>query len=133
MFNILKKFKWTVIISLACILLGVLTFLTFINVGFLGLNEKNLQILLIFDVILLIIFFSLIFKSTYRLYSAGKRNKAGSQTNLKYISLFSIFTFIPSFLVAVFSLFIFNFSIQKYFDDKIKMQLIIHMMLLKII
>ena len=48
-----------------------------------------------------------------------KKNKSGSQTNLKYISLLSLFTLIPSLLVAIFSLFIFNFGLQKYFDDKI--------------
>ena len=35
-----------------------------------------------------------------------------------YLS-FSLFTFIPSLLVAVFSLFIFNFGVQNYFDDQI--------------
>ena len=32
---------------------------------------------------------------------------------------FSIFTLIPSLIVAIFSLFIFNFGLQKYFDDEI--------------
>ena len=41
------------------------------------------------------------------------------QTNLKYISIFSLFTLIPSLLVAIFSLFIFNFGIQNYFDKQI--------------
>jgi len=49
----------------------------------------------------------------------GKKNKKGAQTNLKYISLFSLFTVTPSLLVAIFSLFIFNFGIQKYFDRQI--------------
>ena len=35
----------------------------------------------------------------------------GSQTNLKYISVFSLFTVIPSLIVAIFSLFLFNFGI----------------------
>ena len=119
MLYILKNFKWTIFISIVCIILGVLTFLTFINVGFIPLTDQNLQILLISDLILLLLFFTLIFRSAYRLYSAGKRNKIGAQTNLKYISLFSLFTFIPSLLVAIFSLFIFNFGIQNYFNDQI--------------
>ena len=48
-----------------------------------------------------------------------EKNRAGSQTNIKYVSLFSLFTFIPSLLVAVFSLIIFNFGIQNYFDKQI--------------
>ena len=119
MFKFIKNFNWIILSSFLCIILGILTFLTFINEGPITLTDKNLQILLIVDIILLISFFYLIFKNFFRLYKTGKRNKAGSQTNLKYVSLFSLFTFIPSLLIAIFSLFIFNFGIQNYFDDQI--------------
>tara|TARA_B100001248_G_scaffold258383_1_gene242435 strand:- start:7159 stop:8880 length:1722 start_codon:yes stop_codon:yes gene_type:complete len=99
--------------------MGIVTFLTFINEGFVPLTDKNLQTLLIIDIFLLLIFFSLIFKNFYRFYYTGKKNKKGSQTNLKYISVFSLFTVIPSLVVAIFSLFIFNFGIQNYFDKQI--------------
>ena len=99
--------------------MGIVTFLTFINKGFVNLTDKNLQTLLIIDIFLLFIFFTLIFKNFFRFYNAGKKNKKGSQTNLKYISIFSLFTVIPSLIVAIFSLFIFNFGIQNYFDKTI--------------
>ena len=119
MFKIIKNFNWIILSSFLCIFMGIVTFLTFINEGFVPLTEKNLQTLLIVDLFLLIIFFSLIFKNFYRFYYTGKKDKKGSQTNLKYISLFSLFTVIPSLVVAIFSLFIFNFGIQKYFDKQI--------------
>ena len=99
--------------------MGIVTFLTFINEGFVPLTDQNLQTLLIVDIFLLLIFFSLIFKNFYRFYYTGKKNKKGAQTNLKYISVFSVFTVIPSLVVAIFSLFIFNFGIQNYFDKQI--------------
>ena len=99
--------------------MGIVTFLTFINEGFVPLTDKNLQNLLIIDIFLLILFFTLIFRNFYRFYYTGKKNKKGSQTNLKYISVFSLFTVIPSLVVAIFSLFIFNFGIQNYFDKQI--------------
>ncbi len=119
MFKIIKNFNWIIISSFTCIFLGIITFLTFINEGFVPLNEKNLFILLFVDIILLLIFFYLIFKNFIRFYTAGQKNKSGSQTNFKYVSLFSLFTFIPSLLIAVFSLFIFNFGLERYFDDQI--------------
>jgi two-component system nitrogen regulation sensor histidine kinase NtrY len=119
MFKIIKNFNWIILSSFLCIFMGIVTFLTFINEGFIPLTDKNLQILLIIDLILLIIFFTLIFKNFYRFYYTGKKNKTGSETNLKYISIFSLFTITPSLLVAMFSLFIFNFGIQKYFDKQI--------------
>ena len=99
--------------------MGIVTFLTFINEGFIPLTESNLQTLLIIDILLLLLFFTLIFKNFYRFYYTGKKNKKGSQTNLKYISVFSLFTVIPSLVVAIFSLFIFNFGVQNYFDKQI--------------
>ena len=119
MFKIIKNFNWIIISSFLCIFLGIITFLTFINEGFVPLTDKNLQTLLIIDILLLLIFFTLIFKNFYRFLYTGKKNKRGSQTNLKYISVFSLFTVIPSLIVAIFSLFIFNFGIQNYFDKQI--------------
>jgi len=119
MFKIIKNFNWIILSSFLCIFMGIVTFLTFINEGFVPLTDQNLQVLLIIDLLLLLIFFTLIFRNFYRFYYAGKRDKKGSQTNLKYISIFSVFTLIPSLIVAIFSLFIFNFGIQNYFDKQI--------------
>ena len=114
MFKIIKNFNWIILSSFLCIFMGIATFLTFINEGFVSLTDQNLQTLLIIDIFLLIIFFSLIFKNFYRFYYTGKKNKKGAQTNLKYISVFSLFTVIPSLIVAVFSLFIFNFYQRRF-------------------
>ena len=119
MFKIIKNFNWIILSSFLCIFMGIVTFLTFINAGFVPLTDQNLQALLVIDIILLLTFFTLIFKNFYRFYYTGKKNKTGSQTNLKYISIFSVFTLIPSLVVAIFSLFLFNFGIQNYFDKQI--------------
>ena len=119
MFKIIKNFNWIILSSFLCIFMGIVTFLTFINEGFVPLTDSNLQTLLIIDILLLILFFTLIFRNFYRFYYTGKKNKKGAQTNLKYISVFSLFTVIPSLVVAIFSLFIFNFGIQNYFDKQI--------------
>ena len=83
--------------------MGIVTFLTFINEGFIPLTESNLQTLLVIDILLLLLFFTLIFKNFYRFYYTGKKNKKGYKTNLKYISVFSLFTVIPSLVVAIFT------------------------------
>ena len=90
MFKIIKNFNWIILSSFLCIFMGIVTFFTFIDEGFVLLTDKNLQALLIIDIILLLIFFTLIFKNFYRFYYATKRDKAGSQTNLKYILAFVI-------------------------------------------
>ena len=119
MFRTIKNLHWIILSSFLCIFMGIVTFLTFINEGFIPLTDKNLQTLLIFDIFLLLVFFTLIFKNFYRFYYIGKKNKKGAQTNLKYISIFSLFTVMPSLVVAIFSLFLFNFGVQNYFDKQI--------------
>ena len=46
-------------------------------------------------------------------------NVRGSKANKKYIAFFSLFTLIPSVLIAAFSLFLFSFALEKYLDNKI--------------
>jgi two-component system, NtrC family, nitrogen regulation sensor histidine kinase NtrY len=120
MINTIKNYKWVIATSLTSILFGLLTFFTFINQSFIELNDFNLQILLVIDVFLLLLFFVLIFSETYKVFKDRKKNRLGAKTSLKYISFFSITTLLPSLLIAVFSLFLLNVVLQKYFDNRIK-------------
>ena len=120
MIHTIKNIKWVIATSLVCILLAVLTFFTFINKGFVELNETNLQILLFFDLVLLALFFASIIREIYKVLKERKRKTLGSQTSLRYITFFSITTLLPSILIAIFSLFLFNVILQKYFEKKIK-------------
>ena len=88
MIHIIKNAKWVLATSIICILLGVLTFFTFINKSFINLNETNLTILLIFDLLLLILFFTVIINKTYKILKDRKVGKLGSETSLKYITFF---------------------------------------------
>ena len=42
MFKIIKNFNWIILSSFLCIFMGIVTFLTFINEGFVPLTDKNL-------------------------------------------------------------------------------------------
>ena len=60
MFALLKRNLFIIVIFILTISLGFLTFLTFINKSFIKLNEDNLEILLISNIVLVILFFVLI-------------------------------------------------------------------------
>ena len=120
MIHTIKNYKWVIAASLICILFGILTFFTFINQGFIKLNDRNLQILLLADLSLLLFFFTLIIFKIYSILSERKKGKAGSETIIRYILFFSTTTLLPSVLIALFSLILFNVGLQKYFDQKIK-------------
>ena len=119
MINTIKNFKWFFVISFLCVLLGVFTFITFINQNFIFLNEDNLQYLLIVDVTLLVVFLILLVRETSKLFSQYTSKKTGSKTSMNYVVQFSLFAFIPSLVIAIFSLILFNVGLQKYFDQRI--------------
>jgi len=57
MIHTIKNYKWIIGTSLICIIFGLLTFFTFTNQSFITLKDLNLQILLIIDSILLMLFY----------------------------------------------------------------------------
>ena len=57
MFKIIKNFNWIILSSFLCIFMGIVTFLTFINEGFVPLTDKNLQTLLNYRYFFIINFF----------------------------------------------------------------------------
>ena len=118
MFRFIKQNFFIALIFIVTLSIGFLTFLTFINKSFIDLNESNLQYLLILNVVLLIIFFYIIFREI-RSSLKNEMNVRGSKANKKYIAFFSLFTLIPSVLIAIFSLFLFSFALEKYLDNKI--------------
>ena len=118
MLNFIKKNLFIIIIFFVTLLLGFLTFLTFLDKSFIKLNDQNLQYLLVSNIALLIIFFLFIFLEVKNSIKS-EIVVEGSRANRKYIAFFSLFTLIPSLLISAFSLFLFSFAVEKYFDKKI--------------
>ena len=118
MLEFLKKNIFIIILSSITLFIGFLTFLTFINKGFIELNDQNLQYLLILNIVLLISLFVFIFIEINKAIK-NDIDKNGLTSNKKYITYFALFTLIPSVLISIFSLFLFSFALDKYFDKKI--------------
>ena len=118
MLDFIKKNILIVLAFLITLSLGFLTFLTFIDKGFIKLNDQNLQLLLIVNVILLLVFFIMIFKEIKTSLKIDI-DISGSKANRKYITFFALFTLIPSILISLFSLFLLSFALDKYLDKKV--------------
>ncbi|MDC1497395.1 ATP-binding protein [Pelagibacteraceae bacterium] len=118
MHDFIKKNIYLIFLFIITLSVGFLTFLTFIDKGFIELSDQNLQFLLILNIALLFLLFVFIFleiKKTIK----NDIDKDGSRSNKKYITYFALFTFIPSLLISIFSLFLFSFALEKYFDKKV--------------
>ena len=118
MLDFIKKNIFIVITFIITLSLAFLTFLTFIDKSFIKLNDQSLQLLIICNISLLIVFFFMIFaevKSSLKI----DVDISGSKANRKYITFFALFTLIPSILISLFSLFLLSFALDKYLDKKI--------------
>ena len=118
MLEFLKKNIFIIILSTITLFIGFLTFLTFIDRSFVELNQKNLQYLLILNIFLLVLLFIFIFVEVKNSIK-NDIDEDGLTSNKKYITYFSLFTLIPSILISIFSLFLFSFALEKYFDRKV--------------
>ena len=118
MLEFLKKNIFIIILSSITLFIGFLTFLTFIDRSFIELNQSNLQYLLILNILLLFLLFVFIFIEIKKSIK-NDIDKDGLTSNKRYITYFSLFTLIPSILISIFSLFLFSFALEKYFDKKV--------------
>ena len=118
MLEFLKKNIFIIILSSITLFIGFLTFLTFIDRSFIELNQNNLQYLLILNIFLLFLLFVFIFIEIKKSIK-NDIDKDGLKSNKRYITYFSLFTLIPSILISIFSLFLFSFALEKYFDKKV--------------
>ncbi|WP_440672303.1 ATP-binding protein [Candidatus Pelagibacter sp. HIMB1715] len=118
MTDFIKKNIYLIILFIITLSIGFLTFLTFIDKGFIKLTDKNLQYLLILNILLLTSLFIFIFFEIRRAIKTDI-DKDGLKSNKKYITVFALFTLIPSVLISIFSLFLFSFALEKYFDKKV--------------
>ena len=118
MTEFLKKNLTIIVLFLITLFAGFFTFLTFIDKSFIQLNQSNLQYLLIGNIVLIILLFIFVFLEIKRSIKTDI-DRDGITSNKKYITYFSLFTLIPSVLISIFSLFLFSFALEKYFDKKV--------------
>ena len=116
--NFLSNTYLISILFLFSIGLGFISLQTFIGLGFFKLNQFNVEILLILNLVLL---FALVFSISLKiLKNYTKKNKElGGETSKNLVSSFLLISSLPSLLIVVFSIFIFNYGIERWFDDKI--------------
>jgi two-component system nitrogen regulation sensor histidine kinase NtrY len=118
MIEFLKKNLIIIGLFIITLFVGFFTFLTFIDKSFIQLNQSNLQYLLIINIILIILLFVFVYLEIRNSIKTDI-DQDGINSNKKYITYFSLFTLIPSILISIFSLFLFSFALEKYFDKKV--------------
>jgi len=118
MYDFIKKNIYLIFLFIITLSVGFLTFLTFIDKSPIELSSQNLRYLLILNIVLLSFLFIFIFLEIKKAIK-NDIDRDGLKSNKRYITYFALFTFIPSLLISIFSLFLFSFALEKYFDKKV--------------
>ena len=119
---IIKFFSNTYLLSslfIISIAVGIISLQTFIGVGFFQLNRFNVEALLFLNLILFLTLIISIFTKIYNSYLKKKVKELGGETSKNLVISFLLISSLPSLLIVIFSIIIFNYGIQNWFDNKI--------------
>ena len=117
--NLLSNTYFLSTLFLASIVLGFISLQTFIGIGYFRLSQFNVEILLILNLILLLVLIISISVKVYKNYQKKKSKELGGETSKNLVLSFLLISSLPSLLIAIFSIIIFNYGIQNWFDQKI--------------
>ena len=98
----------------------IVTIQTFTDTGLLPLNKLNVRHLLILNLVFFILLFFGIAIKLYDIYLLKKNNDLGSNTSKSLVLYFLSISAIPSAIISIFSVVLFNYGIQNWFNDKIE-------------
>ena len=98
---------------------GLVSLQTFSGDGIFKLNQFNVEALLFINLFLLIILTISILSKIYQTFIRKRNEELGGETSKNLVISFLLISSIPSVIITISSLFIFNYGIQNWFDNKI--------------
>jgi len=108
-----------VVLLLAALLTGGATFLAMTGRLPWAAGPRGIFALLILDLVLLISFGGLIARRLIRLWSERRRDTAGARLHTRLVGLFALVSVLPSLLITVLAVLLFDFGLQSWFSDRV--------------
>ncbi|MGE0733277.1 MAG: ATP-binding protein [Alphaproteobacteria bacterium] len=110
-------------LTIAALLSGVATYAALTGSPPFGPNPRTLVGLIVLDVVLLLPLAILVAIRIVRLWVARRKGAAGAKLHTRLVLLLSVLATTPAIVVAVFSALFFNFGIQAWFSDRVRVAL----------
>jgi two-component system nitrogen regulation sensor histidine kinase NtrY len=99
---------------------GAATYYAFSQSGF-GAHQSNYLIFLLnVDLIILLLLALIIAKRLAALWIARRTGQAAAKLHTRFVVLFSLLAMTPAVVMMIFSAFMFNMGIQKWFSDRVR-------------
>ena len=101
------------------VILGIATSAVIAGPGFLEGQSDIAAVLLILDALILLVLCGLVLRQIMRLIQRRQRRRAGYQLHWRLVILFSLITVLPALLVMAFSVFVLDYSLRGWFNNRI--------------
>ena len=111
--------KTVVVLAVLALFSGIGTYTVFARSGAAGPNPDIVLGFMYLNLCLLIVIGLLVFKRLVKLWFQRRQGLAGSQLHTRMVVLFSVVAVIPTIVVALFSVFLFDFGIRSWFTERI--------------
>ena len=111
--------KTVVVVAVLALFSGIGTYTVFAKSGTAGPNPDVVLGFMYLNLVLLIVIGLLVSKRLLRIWSQRRQGLAGSQLHTRMVVLFSVVAVIPTIVVALFSVFLFDFGIRSWFTERI--------------
>ena len=111
--------KTVVVVAVLALFSGIGTYTVFAKSGAAGPNPDVVLGFMYLNLVLLIVIGLLVSKRLLRIWSQRRQGLAGSQLHTRMVVLFSVVAVIPTIVVALFSVFLFDFGIRSWFTERI--------------
>ena len=111
--------KTVAVLAVFALFSGIGTYTVFAKAGATGPNPDIVLGFMYLNLGLLLIIGLLVSKRLFRIWSQRRQGLAGSQLHTRLVMLFSVIAVIPTIVVAVFSVVLFDFGIRSWFTERI--------------
>jgi len=111
--------KTVVVLAVFALFSGIGTYAVFAKAGATGPDPDIVLGFMYLNLGLLLIIGLLVSKRLFRIWFQRRQGLAGSQLHTRLVMLFSVIAVIPTIVVAVFSVVLFDFGIRSWFTERI--------------
>ncbi len=115
--NVLSILSWFV--AFLAIASGVLTYITVTSNPPYGPDPQKVTVLLTVNAAVLALLALFVFRSSFSLLVAQRKNRAGLRLHRRLVVLLGILAVVPTIFVAVFSAVFFNLGIEAWFSERV--------------
>ncbi|WP_374466559.1 ATP-binding protein [Ferrovibrio sp.] len=106
-------------LAIAALVAGTLTYLAMTPGANRDLTPRDVQILLLSDLVILLGLTSLVARRLVVLWMQRRRGAAGSRLHARMVMLFATVTALPTVMMTVFAVLFFNLGLQTWFSERV--------------